>query len=190
MKQDNTTRIGPVIIGRSFKQNTSQKYPHERLIEFLKVDKDNITEIDKFCANYKFVPRDVSQGWRKGFEEEQHKLKALFDKYESNELQEIDIKAINEELSVIRLQLNFTRNESKTLTSDLLYGSEVHGNSIASLYVDFMNYIVERSLIKKCPYCGTLFIRNKSRPNTKYCNLNCQEAYKKYKKRKRYKNRP
>ncbi len=188
--QDKIGKIGPVEIGTPYKteKGGTYKYPLHRLIEFLDVNADDEEFVELFCERFKFIPRNLTEGWAKGFKEEQAPIKEIYEKLEKGNLTEDDINRINIELEQIHPKLHIHKTMGQINTNSV-YETSIHKNSVVSIWEDLKNYILEKSYIKRCPYCGNPFLRNKIRPQQKFCcdehRLKAREARKQQNRRQK-----
>jgi len=180
-------KIGPVDIGIGFvhkkgrKRVRSYKYPHDRMTAFLKVDATDSEKVRVFCRDYLLIPRKLEKGWLQGFQEEQKKLRGVMDAYEKDELIAEDLNLINEELKSSHNVIRGNKIlKSGNIKREYLYSVTNQGSSLVSLWEDLMSYMLGNSLLTKCPGCGIIFTRNKSR-NQRFCDEHCRQAFHKRK---------
>lgn len=186
-KQNAYGKIGPVEIGTPYKveKGGTFKYPNQRLLEFLDVDANDEKFVELYCERYKFVPRNLSEGLSKGFKEEQSPVREVYENLEKGVLTDDDINRINIELEQIHPKLHIHKNTGQ-INAKTVYETTIHKNAVVSIWEDLKDYILEKSYIKKCPYCGNPFLRNKIRPQQKYC---CDEHRLKARETRKQKNR-
>lgn len=182
METDENGHVGPIKLGRAYK-NKSYKYPHETLIEFLKVDASDKEAVRKFCNDYKIIPRNLEEGWSKGFLEEQNRVKRVLDAFEQKRLTADELDILNAEIKHIHKELRFFKKETSEKLMDVL----VYRSPVASVWEDLKDYMLSTSLIIKCPYCGKYDLKERSRMTKKYCSTICQMRMRDFRKSERKK---
>lgn len=204
-KQDKVVaQIGPVKIysgGYFLKKEARDKLIQEdRLLEFSNIDPSKKRSVINFFEKYAFIPRDLTNGWFKAFENEQSKIKSILVKVATQALSQSDLDTIECERQLINKQKPVLINESqfeelrqsiKQLNGneeiyDKVYKRVADGyiievnerlDSISSLWDELYSFIKSKQKIKQCLECKDFFEPDKRSPWQKFCSPKCKDKY-------------
>ncbi len=180
--QDKNPIIG-LITGGGFPIQPPEKryiYPRDRLKKFLEVDPTNEKEIQSYCYNYKFMPRDWRKGFVKGFQREHKELKELANRLLQRKLTDKDKRSILKARNSI---IDDITSEKVNNTVGYIKIRR-HTGTIVSLYEDLINHVLNQQALKSCLMCGSPFIKSLRSYKHSFCSDKCRSKAHKRKIRK------
>ena len=186
--------IADIPIGGGYRINRPDKLrnvvPLERLIEFLNVEMSDVEAVRKFCTEYQFIPRDMTNGLRKGFQKERKLIESIAEKVVKNiELSNKDIERINLELQGVHPQIKRLTKKDSNMNNYVLYGDypEIqtkqkyiqlfysHDGTVPSIWYDLVMFATYSQKLGSCRNCGRYFL--KTNPNRLSCGDTCKNTY-------------
>lgn len=177
-------------------------YPQERLLKFLNVNINDENEINDFCNEYTFIPRDMSSGLVVGFKKEYWALKRIVQGAQRDALTKNSFRKINSVLNTIETEVNYEGSSDLHKANSLIgrdYLSSLdgrlkhfgkfrkHKGTVASLWEDAVNQIINTQQVRPCVACGQYFEISKQAPSHIYCSDTCRNRINQGERRKRLK---
>lgn len=207
IQKDTTEAHFAIKLGGSFpiQKTRKQLYPYERLTKFLNLDPNDEKAIIEYCNQYVFIP-----GYPpiEAFRQEHKKLIEIARRLDSHTATERDLEVIDNVINTIRTVTKFATSQElnemnhiqgySTIVPKKFEGQRYliqyrqDSGTIASLWHDMVNQIIENQNIKTCIRCGKFFWITRAVKKHDYCSEECRNAashkdsYAKKKKLKKY----
>jgi hypothetical protein len=180
-------------------ENQKHLLPDDKLLRFLNIDINDENAVSKFCTNYCFIPRDLTNGLYEGFKKEHEVFIPIALSVLNHTVGEKEIEKINDELSGIKIQvalltygiareindelLDFPKgdgekyDELKKFDEKQLYLNYKYPNTIADLYTSLIEKSKSKRPFKNCKQCGIFFTPSPRYPKQMFCSTTCKDKY-------------
>lgn len=205
-------RIGPVLIrsGGFFVDpaDIPKITRKDHLTEFLNVDSRNEDEVNAYCRENGYIPRDLTHGWQSAFTKEQEEVRTIADKVANGtngnseletvleKLKDMPIayRAIPEKkLAELNVNLNCIREDSRLDSDEQPSAAGTRKFPVKvkeyltlqqQIWDNLLSVIAQKRPLRQCQdylTCRRFFLPNKRRPDQKYCSPECEDRVRKRK---------
>lgn len=192
-------RIGRIPILNYFPINLKRKksvnpfiVPQDTLPAILNLNIESQETVFRFCYNYQIFPRDLTEGFYKGFIKEYNQLVPLIRGAMSSSLTTKEKHTIATELLAISPTIKTVTKEELIEMNNVISGkipqnsleetpqkefyieARNQNNPMARLYEDLKDLIIGKQTIIRCKGCHRYIMK---KANRLYCENDCKDRY-------------